>query len=140
MQIPKAYRVKTKKIAGTQYAEVFKKAMKQYSQIEKRTKRRTYLRSIYFKKEKIFLGLFWHHLHDKHHHKDKIRRLKYFPCAMELIQYSSFAPVSKQNVDKSSEILHRFTGITAENEIFFVQIKENKNNKQKFLISVFPLL
>lgn len=140
MQIPKAYRVKTKKIAGTQYAEVLKKAMKQCLIIAKRTKRRAYIRSTYFKKEKVFLGLFWHHLHDKYHHKDKIRRLKYFPCAMELIQHSPFAPVSKQNVDKSSEILHRFTGITAENEIFFVQIKENKNNKQKFLISIFPLL
>ena len=37
-----------------------------------------------------------------------------------------------------TEILHRFKGITPEGEEFFVQIKENKRNGQKYFISVFP--
>ena len=88
-------------------------------------------------KEKIFLSLFWQHLGDKHH-KDRIRRIKYFPCAIEVICKSPFNPISKENREKKSEILHRFQGITKEKEKFYVQIKENKNNKQKYLISVFP--
>lgn len=68
-----------------------------------------------------------------------MRRLKYFPCAIELIQKSRFEPESKENPNKRTEILHRFTGVTKENDIFFVQIKEDKRTGQKWLISVFPL-
>jgi hypothetical protein len=139
METSKAFRTKSKKLAGTNYSEVYKKAYGIYSQIEKRSKRRPYIRSVYFNKDKIFLGLFWHHLKDKFNHKDKTRRLKYLPCALELISCSRYCPNSKQNPMKKSEIFHRFTGITTDNEIFFVQIKENKNNNHKYLISVFPL-
>jgi len=40
--------------------------------------------------------------------------------------------------NKMSEILHRFAGITKDGDNFFVQIKENKKNGQKWLVSVFP--
>jgi len=139
MNTPKAYKIRSKKLSGTDYLEVRKKVSAFYSRIEKRTKRRTYVRSAYFDKDKVFLGLFWHHLKDRLNFKDKIRRLKYFPCAIDLIEHSKFAPSSKINTDRRYETLHRFAGITADNEIFFVQIKENKNNGQKYLISVFPL-
>ncbi len=135
----KAYKTKSKKLAGSNYAEVHKKAYAVYTKIKRRSKRRAYIRSAYFRKDKIFLGVFWHHLNDKFNHKEKIQRLKLYPCALELIRNSSFDPESKENVDKKSEILHRFSGLTPKNEIFFVQIKENKRNGQKFLISVFPL-
>jgi hypothetical protein len=82
--------------------------------------------------------LFWQHLFDKKIWRDRARRIKYFSAGIDLIQNSRFEPVSKENVDRRSEILHRFTGVTREKEIFFVQIKENKNNDQKFLISIFP--
>ncbi len=133
----RVYRIKVKKLTGTNYAEVFKKAFGLYSTIRKRSKRRAYVRSAYFRKDKIFLPLFWQHLRDKHH-KDRIRRLKFFPCAVELMRHSRFDPASIENCDRKSEILHRFTGITSENEVFYVQIKENKRNGQKHLISVFP--
>lgn len=139
MGVVKAYPVKLEKLSGTKYSEVYKKAWNQYLLIQKHTKRRTYIRSDYFDKDKVFLSLFWQHLKDKFHHGDKVRRLKYFPCAIELLKHSRFAPTSKENVDKKSEILHRFTGMTPDNEIFFVQVKENKKNKQKYLISIFPL-
>lgn len=133
-----AHPTKSKKIPGTSFSEVHKKAFSLYSQIKKQTKRRPYIRSKYFKKDKIFLGLFWQHLHGKLNHRDKTRRVKYFPCAIELIQNTKFEPISKENPNEKTAILHRFTGITSEKEIFFVQIKEDKKSGQKFLISIFP--
>lgn len=57
---------------------------------------------------------------------------------MELIQNTKLHPLSRENPNDRGEILHRFTGITAEKEIFFVQIKEDKKTTQKYLISIFP--
>jgi len=133
-----AYSTKSKKLPGTNYSEVYKKAFRLFAQIKRRSKRRPYIRSAYFKKDKIFLGLFWHHLHEKFSLNDRTRRLKYFPCALELIQKTRFDPTSKENPNTKSEILHRFTGTTAEKEIFFVQIKEDKKTGEKYLISIFP--
>lgn len=133
------YNSKLKKLTGTNYKEVYKKAFSLYIQIKKQSKRRPYIRSKYFNKSKIFLGIFWQHLHDKYSLKDKIRRVKYFPCALDLIKHSHFDPISKENVDKISEILHRFTGTADGGKIFFVQIKEDKRTGEKYLISVFPL-
>jgi hypothetical protein len=137
MEQIQVYQTKAKRLSGTNYAEVYKKAFNIYLKIKKQSKRRTYIRSAYFNKEKIFLSLFWHHLGDKHY-KDRIRRIKYFPCAIDLIYNSRFSPFSKENSIKKSKILHRFIGMTKEKEIFYVQIKENKNTRQKYLISVFP--
>ena len=134
----KAYRTKANKLPGTDFHEVRKKADRFYDQIKRRTKRRAYVRSAYFKKDKIFLSLFWQHLFDKEKWPDRMRRLKYFPAAIELIRHSHFDPKSKDNPNNSSEILHRFCGITSDNDIFYAQIKENKKTNQKFLISVFP--
>lgn len=55
----KAYITKSKKLSGTNYSEVYKKAFGLYKQIESQSKRRPYIRSVYFKKDKIFLGPFW---------------------------------------------------------------------------------
>lgn len=133
-----AHTTKSKKLPGTNFSEVYKKAFSLYAQIKKRSKRRPYIRSKYFKKDKIFLGLFWQHLHEKLNHRDKTRRVKYFPCAIELLQNTKFDPASKENPNEKTEILHRFTGITSEKEIFFVQVKEDKKTAQKYLVSVFP--
>ncbi|MDP2643098.1 MAG: hypothetical protein Q8P62_04625 [Candidatus Peregrinibacteria bacterium] len=133
-----AYQTKCRKLAGTDYKEAYKKAFNIYSRIKKHSKRRCHIRSKYFNKDKIFLSLFWEHLHNKLNLKDKTRRVKYFECALDLIQNTKFDPVSKENPNKKSEVLHRFTGITKENEIFFVQIKENKKTSQKYFISTFP--
>lgn len=135
----RAYITKSKQLSGTNYSEVLKKAVKLHSNLKKQSKRRTYVRSQYFKKEKIFLDLFWHHLRDKFSHKEKTKRLKYYPCAIELIQKTIFLPTSKVNPSKNKEVLHRFAGLAPNGELFFVQIKENKAKKQKYLISVFPV-
>lgn len=132
------YKTKTKRISGSDFREVNRKAVYIYSKIKKKSKRRPYVRSAYFKKEKIFLELFWKHLYGKENWRDRMRRLKYFEAAIELIQKSRFKPVSRENPNKPREMLHRFYGITADSELFFVQIKENAKNRQKFMISIFP--
>ena len=135
----KSFQTKSKKLTGSSFAEVNKQASDIYKIIKKKTKRRLYVRSAYFKKDKIFIEMFWSHLFDKQNWRDRTRRLKYFPCAIELIKNTRFEPESKENPNKRTEILHRFAGITKDNDLFFVQIKENKKNGQKSLISVFPV-
>ena len=137
--MPQVYQTKCKKLAGTDFREVNKKALAMYKIIKQKSKRRPYVRSIYFNKTKIFLSIFWQHTYDKNHYIDQFRRLKFFPCGIELIQFTKYNPESKENVDDRSEILHRFSGITCENELFFVQIKEDKRTGEKFLISIFPV-
>ena len=132
------YKTRTKKLSGTHHERLMKKAFGQYKEIARKSKRRPYLRSAYFDKQKIFLGLFWQHLHEKNL-RDKARRLALFPCAIELIQKTKYEPSSKDNPNRKSEIFHRFAGSTPDNEIFFVQIKEDKNTKEKYFISAFPL-
>lgn len=132
------YRTKVKKLPGTEFQEVHSKVTAFYKAIKNRSKRRPYIRSVYFKKGKIFLGLFWQHLYEKKHYRDQVRRMKFFPCAVELIRNTRYAPESKENPNKRSEILHRFAGVTSEGDFFFVQIKEDKRSGEKFLISVFP--
>ena len=134
----KFYRTKSKKLPGTNYSEVHKKAFDIYKTIKKRSKRRVYIRSAYFKKDKIFLGIFWHHLKDKTNLKDKTKRISYFPCAIELIKNSKLPPTSKVNPNKKSEMLHRFFGKTPNKEMFCIQVKENKFSKKKYLMSIFP--
>jgi len=134
----KTYKTKAIAFTGTSYKEVDKKATALYQQVKKRTKRRPYVRSAYFSKDKIFLGLFWSHLRGKNYW-DQTRRMKYFGCGIELIRKSRFEPISKENPNKLGEILHRFAGTTAKNELFFVQIKEDKQSGQKWLISIFPI-
>jgi len=68
-----------------------------------------------------------------------MRRMKFFDCGIELIRKSTLEPISKENSNKRSEILHRFAGISKDKELFFVQIKEDKRTGQKFLISIFPV-
>lgn len=132
------YKTKTKSFSGSDFREVRKKAYSLYLKIKRRTKRRPYLRSAYFNKDKIFIDLFWHHLFEKENWRDRMRRMKYFGCAVELVEKSHFEPKSKENPNKSGEILHRFSGVTGDNQVFYVQIKEDKRKNQKFLISVFP--
>ena len=95
------------------------------------------MRSAYFKKDKIFLDYFWQHLWQKNW-RDRVRRLKYYPCALDMIRSSRVEPISKQNPNKPVEILHRFAGITKNKELFFIQIKEDRRTDQKSLISIFP--
>lgn len=127
------YQTKSKKISGSSYGEVLKNAFSLFNEIEKKTKRRPYLRSAYFKKDKIFFDYFKKHIFQKSP-KERMKRLKYFRAAVELIKYSNNKPIVKEN---KNEIFYRFAGMTKERELFFVQIKENKKG-EKYFMSCFP--
>ena len=114
-----------KKLPGGNYAEVRREALILFNQIKKKTKRRPYIRSAYFNKQKIFFDYFWQHLFKKSL-KERTKRLKFFFCAVDLIKNSRITPTSKENVNNRSEMLHRFEGQTRNKETFFVQIKEEK--------------
>ncbi len=131
------YKIKVDKLNGSSYQEIYPKAKGIFLRIKKRTKRKPYVRSLYFRKNKIFLDYFWQHLHQKNW-RDRVRRLKFYPCALDLIRYSKIDPESKDNPNNFKEIIHRFKGITKNKEIFFVQIKEDKRTNKKYFISIFP--
>jgi hypothetical protein len=131
------YPTKIKKLPGTSYGEVRKQAVFLFNQIKKRTKRRPYIRSAYFNKQKVFFDYFWQHLFQKSP-KERYKRLKYFGSAIEAIKNSRNQPSSKQNPNKPSEILHRFAGLTKDKELFYVQIKEDKKSGRKYFMSCFP--
>lgn len=130
------YQTKTKKLPGSNYSEVKKSASSAFNQIKRKTKRRPYVRSAYFNKQKIFFDYFWIHLSQKNL-KERTKRIKYFSCAVDLIKNSKVAPISKESVDNKNEMLHRFAGKTKDKEMFFVQIKENKKSNKKYLMSCF---
>lgn len=132
------FKSKFNKLAATEFSEVKKLADMIFLKIKKRTKRQPYLRSKYFKRQKVFVNLFWTHLFDKKW-QDRMRRLQYFEAAIDLIESSPFQPESKINPNKQSEILHRFLGKTRDGHFFCVQIKESKASKRKYLMSFFPI-
>jgi len=132
-----SYKTRFSKLTGTDYKEVSRKARAIYKTICSKTKRKPYVRSAYFKKEKIFLDYFWQHLQEKKW-QDRFRRLQYYNCALDLIQHTRITPTTKDNPNKSSENVYRFKGITKNKEVFFVQIMEKKKNGNKHFISTFP--
>jgi len=130
------YKTKSKKISGTSYGEIMRNAFKVFDEIKKKTKRRPYIRSAYFKKEKVFLDYFREHLFQKLP-KERVRRLRYFKAACELIKDSKLGPVEKNESFEKKEVLYRFAGLTAEKDLFYVQIKEDKRTR-KYFMSCFP--
>ena len=56
------YFTKVNKLPGTNYTEVKKNADIIFKQIKSKTKRRPYIRSAYFNKQKVFFDFFWQHL------------------------------------------------------------------------------
>lgn len=128
------YRTKSKKISGSSYREVLHGMLSSYDEIRKRTKRRPYVRSAYFKKEKIFFDYFREHLFQKSP-KERMKRMKFFTASVELIKKSRVGPVSAEK--NKGETLYRFSGITAEGDNFFVNIKEDRRER-KYFMSCFP--
>lgn len=133
----KVYQSKERMLVGSDHREVAGKAKAIFKEIARTTRRKPYIRSAYFNKEKIFLEYFWQHLYQKNPW-DRFRRLKYYACAIDLIKNNKLDPYSIQNPNNLSEVLHRFKGRSREGELFFVQITEHKRTNQKYFISVFP--
>jgi len=50
-----------------------------------------------------------------------------------VVKYSRNEPLIKTNPNKPEEKLYKFGGLTAEKEVFFVQIKEDKRKRKYFM-------
>ena len=131
------YLTKAQKITGRSYSDVVKKARRSYNALAKRTNRTPYVRSLYFGKEKVFLNLFWKHVMEKREGERK-KRLRFYNCAIELLETTRLVPVTKRNPNGRNELVHRFIGKTTEGEVFYVQVKEEIGTGHKYLMSVFP--
>ncbi|MFH0820521.1 MAG: hypothetical protein V1908_01980 [Candidatus Peregrinibacteria bacterium] len=134
----RCYICRTDIIPGINYGAILKIAGKMFHQIESLTKRRPYIRSAYFKREKIFFDYFWSHLNQKNF-RDRQRRIKFFGCAIELIKYSKLKPIFEIKNELQKENLYRFLGKIHEH-YFIVQIKEDLKRKQRFLLSIFEYM
>lgn len=132
----KVYQSRYTKLAGRTYIDVERKARKIHNDIAKATKRSPYIRSVYFKKDKVFIDLFWSHLNQKSR-SDRKRRLKYYEAAIDLLEHTTQVPLIKPNPNGKHEEVYRFAGLTKENELFYVQVKEDKAG-HKYFMSVFP--
>lgn len=129
------YQCKSKLLPGHKYGDVLKIARKILNSIASKTKRRPYIRSTYFKGEKIFLDNFWEHLTQKNI-TDRKWRLKFLECAIEYIENSKDSPILK--INDNHQTFYRFIGQVGEH-FFAIQIKEDLKRKQKFLMSIFDL-
>lgn len=107
----KVYIVNILPTSGTDFSEVYPSARKLFNHIKASSKRQPYVRSAYFDKEKVFIELFWIHL-NQHNRKQRNRRLNFYACGIELLRLTRQEPITKQNPNKSRELLHRFAGIT----------------------------
>ena len=134
----RVYKSRYKKLSGSSLEELTKLARKQYHTIQKRTLRRApYVRSKYFTKDKIFINSFWEHMNQKSP-KERVKRLKYYQCAIDLIRNTSLSPDTVYTYTNMNVGLHRFYGQTKAGEYFCVQISENKRTHRKEFMSVFP--
>lgn len=133
----KYFQTKSGLLPGTSYKEIYKNSQKLFAQIKGKSKRKPYIRSIFFDKRKVFFDYFWEHLMQKRQ-IDRRRRLKFLSPTLELVKNTRIKPTSKPNPNKKSEILHRFYGQTSGGEKFYVQIKEHKPSKTLQLMSILP--
>jgi hypothetical protein len=131
------YPVKSKPITGSKYKDLLKKVRTEYKYIAKQTKRTPYVRSEYFKKDKIFLSLYWTHLSETPMYTQK-HRLKLFNCGIELLRHTTFPPETKPNPNGRNELVYRFGGKTPDGQKFYVQVKQEIRSGKKYFMSVFP--
>lgn len=131
------YQSKYDLLLGSSYDEVVARARKEFNTIRKLTKRRPYVRSKYFRGDKIFVTVFWDHLVQKHP-KERRKRLKFYKAAIDLLRNSTQAPDTIFSKSDKDTILYRFYGKTREGLSFCVQVKADKRSGRKDFMSVFP--
>lgn len=133
----KPYRVKTKPLSGHNYPDIIPQARRIFRALQKQTHRRPYVRSAYFDKQKIFFDYFWQHMEEKVI-ADRVRRLRYFPCALELLRNTRHDPITFIDPTQPNMLVHRFLGIAGNGSRFWVLVKENRKTNRKQLLSLFP--
>lgn len=129
------YQSRHPKLTGSSYLELERKARKLHNEVAKRTKRNAYVRSTYFKGEKVFIKLFWEHLSQKYR-PDRERRLVYYHAALDLLRNTTYQPEIKRDPRSAHNALYRFAGRSKDGLLFYVQVKEDKRHN-KYFMSVF---
>lgn len=135
----KVYKSRYGQIPSSSHAPVMKAARLEYHKIQKRTPRRqAYVKSQYFKKDKIFINQYWEYLKQKRI-GDQVRRTRLYVCAIDLIRHTTCAPDTIYNYENMNVEMHRFYGQTKDGLDFCVQIRGNKRTGRKDFMSVFPV-
>ncbi|MDR2523981.1 MAG: hypothetical protein LBC95_00355 [Candidatus Nomurabacteria bacterium] len=121
------------RLTGVNENELWHKARLVYGATVKSKRRLPYVRSKYFKNEKVFLDLFWSHTNSK---KPRVRRerLAFYQCGLDLIHNTTHKP---KEIYVKGNLCYKFLGLSRDNEEFCVQIKREKNGG-KWLLSIFP--
>lgn len=133
-----AYKCRMHPLPGSSAEELTRLARKHYHQIQKRTPRRTpYVRAKYFQADKIFINNYWDHLKQKSR-KERVARLRLYPCALEVLQQSTFPPVVTRLSISPHKSYFRFLGKTNTSN-FYVQVQVNNKSGRKDLMSAFPI-
>lgn len=133
----RAYQCKAKPISGRRFVDVIPQARKLLRTVQKKTKRRAYIRSAYFHKDKIFFDFFWQHMLAKSA-VDRARRLKYLPCALELLRSSRCDPLSFIDEYQPGIIKHEFKGRSPDGMNFSVIVQEDRKTNKKQLLTLYP--
>lgn len=123
-------------LPGSSYDEVIARARKEFNTIRKLTKRQPYVRSKYFRGDKIFMTIFWDHLMQKHP-KERRKRLKFYRAAIDLLRNSTTTPDTIFSEAEKDTMLHRFYGRTKDGKEYCVQVKNDKRSGRKDFMSVF---
>ncbi len=130
------YQSKHDLLPGSSYDEVVKVARKEFNTIRKITKRQPYVRSKYFRGDKVFVTVFWEHIMQKHR-GTIFKRLKFYKAAIDVIRNSTASPETHIDTKQDTVYLHRFYGQTRSGIEFCVQIKEDRRSGRKDFMSVF---
>ena len=123
-------------IPGSSYTEVVARARKEFNTIRRITKRQPYVRSKYFRGDKIFMTVFWDHSMQKHP-KERRKRLRLYSAAVDLFRNNTIHPDQVVENKLKGYILLRFYGITRDGVEFCVQIKQELRSNRKDFMSVF---
>ena len=73
------------RLHGPSYDEVVAHTRKEFNTIRCLTKRQPYVRSKYFRGDKIFMTVFWDHVMQKHR-GDRMCRLKLYKAVVDLLR------------------------------------------------------
>lgn len=131
------YKCKISAFYSSSYARVKKQAKNFFNSKTAHSRRSAYVRAPAWKKQKVFLGVFWSHLFDKKP-AERMVRLRLLPCALEVLENSTYPFVTKTEPGNPNIFLHRLYGQTPAGQVFALQVKEYSNKQKLYFVSCFP--
>lgn len=130
------YKSKYGLLTGTTYEEVVHNARKEFNAVRRLTKRQPYVKSKYFRGDKVFITVFWDHIVQKNL-KERTKRLKFYKAGLDLIRNTTQAPEIMIDKAHPGMVFNRFYGVTKTGEHFCVQIKQDARTNRRDFMSVF---